>query len=351
MSNSPLVNYTKLSPNYTPRKDKIRKITIHHVAGNASVESLGAQFFPVERQGSSNYGVGSDGRVGMYVEEKNRAWTSGSPENDHQAITIETANDGGAPDWHVSDKALNKLIELCVDICKRNGIEKLIYTGDKNGNLTRHNMFMATACPGKYLQSKFPYIAEEVNKRLGVASAPITDVNIEPFQVITSGIINIRDTPDGKDIGDTKTADIYNVTKTAKDSQGRDWYYITLGWVAGWLCKKYSPPVAEVTVQPFQVKTQGIINIRETPDGKDIGDTKTADIYTVTKIAKDSRNREWYFIKLGWVAGWLCNKYKAPIVSPPPAVPPPSKPALPIPPAFSAISGLLKRLLKTRDRM
>ena len=350
MSNSPLVNYTKLSPNYTPRNDKIRKITIHHVAGNASVESLGAQFFPVERKGSSNYGVGTDGRVGMYVEEKNRAWTSGSPANDHQAITIETANDGGAPDWHVSDTALNKLIELCVDICKRNGIERLVYTGDKNGNLTRHNMFMATACPGAYLQSKFPYIAEQVNIKLGIASPPIKEVDIEPFQVKTQGIINIRDKPDGKDIGDTKTSDIYNVTKTAKDSQGREWYYITFGWVAGWLCNKYSAQVIGVDVQPFEVKTQGIVNIRETPNGKDVGDTKTSDIYTVTKIAKDSQGREWYFIKSGWVAGWLCKKYYPTIVTPPVVVAP-VKPALPIPPAFKAISGLLKRLLKTRDRI
>ena len=102
----------------------------------------------------------------MYVEEKDRAWTSSNADNDHQAITIEVANNGGAPNWPVSDVALNKTIELCVDICKRNGIERLNYTGDAKGNLTRHNMFAATACPGPYLQSKFPHIANEVNKKL-----------------------------------------------------------------------------------------------------------------------------------------------------------------------------------------
>ena len=102
----------------------------------------------------------------MYVEEKNRSWASANRENDMMAVTIEVANDGGAPDWHVSDIAINKLIDLCVDICKRNGIEKLNYTGDVSGNLTRHNMFVPTSCPGPYLQSKFPYIANEVNKRL-----------------------------------------------------------------------------------------------------------------------------------------------------------------------------------------
>ncbi len=173
MSNSPLVNYTKISPNSSnPRKSGIKKITIHHMAGNLSVETCGQVFAPASRQASSNYGIGTDGRVGMYVEEKNRAWTSSSPDNDHQAITIEVANDEMGGNWHVSDKALAKTIELCVDICKRNGIKKLIYTGDANGNLTRHNMFANTNCPGPYLQSKFPYIVDEVNKKLNAAAPP-----------------------------------------------------------------------------------------------------------------------------------------------------------------------------------
>ena len=176
MSNSPLVNYTKISPNSTnPRRDKIRKITIHHVAGNLSVETIGNVFASASRKASSNYGVDNKGRVGMYVEEKNRAWTSSNAANDNQAITIEVANEEIGGNWRVSDIALNKTIELCVDICKRNGIEKLIYTGDATGNLTRHNMFAATTCPGAYLQSKFPYIAEEVNKRLSTkAEKPST---------------------------------------------------------------------------------------------------------------------------------------------------------------------------------
>lgn len=166
MSNSNLVCYTKLSPNFNPRESKITKITIHHMAGNLSVETCGNVFAPTSRQASSNYGVGSDGRIAMYVEEHNRAWTSSSPENDHQAVTIEVANDGGAPEWHVSDKALASTIALCVDICKRNNITSINYTGDKNGNLTRHDMFANTNCPGPYLGSKFPYIADEVNRLL-----------------------------------------------------------------------------------------------------------------------------------------------------------------------------------------
>ena len=166
MSNSKLVSYTKISPHRTsPRNDKIRKITVHHMAGNLSVETCGNVF--QSRKASANYGIGSDGRVGQYVDEADRAWSTAWPDNDNQAINIEVANDGGAPDWHVSDEALASLVDLCVDICQRNGIDKLNYTGDETGNLTRHNMFVPTACPGPYLQSKFPWIAQEVNARLG----------------------------------------------------------------------------------------------------------------------------------------------------------------------------------------
>ena len=180
MSNSSLVCYTKISPNSTnPRNNTIKKITIHHMAGNLSIEECGNLFANPSRQASSNYGIGTDGRVGLYVQEKNRAWTSGSPDNDNQAITIEVANDGGAPDWHISDKALASLINLCVDICKRNGIAKLNYTGDATGNLTMHCFFQATACPGPYLKSKFTYIANEVNKKLTASTISKTIYRVQ----------------------------------------------------------------------------------------------------------------------------------------------------------------------------
>lgn len=167
MSNSGLVNYTKISPNRTsPRRNKIDRITIHHMAGNLSVETCGNVFAPTSRQASSNYGIGSDGRVGMYVEEKDRAWTSSSGANDHRAVTIEVADNAGAPGWGCSDKAMAKLILLCADICRRNGINHLTYTGNTSGNLTLHKWFAATDCPGAYLESQMPTIAAEVNKLL-----------------------------------------------------------------------------------------------------------------------------------------------------------------------------------------
>lgn len=172
MSNSSLICYTKLSPHSRSRNGKkISKITIHHMAGNLSIETCG-NVFQGSRVASSNYGIGSDGRIGLYVDEANRAITSCSTSNDSVAVTIEVANNSGAPNWTVSDKAYESLINLCVDICKRNDIKELEYTGDKNGNLTRHNMFYSTTCPGPYLQGKFSAIAEEVNKRLGVETAP-----------------------------------------------------------------------------------------------------------------------------------------------------------------------------------
>lgn len=171
MSNSALVDYTRLSPNRShPRNHTIDKITIHHMAGNLSVETCGSVFANSSREASANYGIGSDGRVGLYVDEGDRAWASASPGNDNRAVNIEVANSSTGGDWPVSDAAYRKLIDLCVDICQRNGIKALNYTGDGKGNLTEHRMFMATTCPGPYLHARMSRIAAEVNKRLGKTS-------------------------------------------------------------------------------------------------------------------------------------------------------------------------------------
>lgn len=193
MSNSPLVNYTKISPNSSnPRNHKIDKITIHHMAGNLSIESCGESFANPQRQASSNYAIGSDGRIGMYVEEANRSWCSSSRDNDHRAITIEVANDGGDPNWHVSDKAIASLIALCVDICQRNGIEQLNFTGDSNGNVTLHKYFAATLCPGPYLESKIPYIVEQVNKKLGTSKTEQAEPDTKTLYRVQVGAFAVK---------------------------------------------------------------------------------------------------------------------------------------------------------------
>lgn len=178
-TNSSLVNYTKISPmknygrvhpTYNP-SGVIDKITIHHMAGNLSVETCGSVF--QTREASANYGIGSDGRIALYVDEKDRSWASSSPANDYRAVTIEVANNTGSPNWTVSDAAYASLIKLVVDICKRNNIKQLNYTGDASGNLTMHRFFAATACPGPYLKSKFPDIANRVNAQLSASTTSI----------------------------------------------------------------------------------------------------------------------------------------------------------------------------------
>ena len=166
--NSPLTEYVALTENADfPRQDEIRKITIHHMAGNLSLEKVDSIFSDCDRRVSANYAIDSQGNVGLYVEESNRAWSSSDKENDGQAVTIEVANDEIGGDWHVSDAAYERLIELCVDICRRNHIEELEYTGDETGTLTTHNMFFqGTECPGPYLESRMEDIADAVNSRL-----------------------------------------------------------------------------------------------------------------------------------------------------------------------------------------
>ena len=178
MVKSSLAKVVVESPNRSsPRMSNIDTITIHCMAGNLSVESCGALFAKSSRKASSNYGIGSDGRIACYVGEENRSWCSSNKANDNRAITIEVANDGGADTgWHVSDKAYKSLISLLVDICKRNNIAKLVWSNSKsdrvnhkNGcNMTVHRDFANKSCPGDYLYSLHSKIAKEVNSSLGV---------------------------------------------------------------------------------------------------------------------------------------------------------------------------------------
>ena len=178
-TNSPLVDYTKISPNRTiGRNHTIDTITIHMVVGQCSVESLGEVFAPTSRKASSNYGVGFDGRIGMYVEEKDRAWTSSSGANDNRAVTIEVASDTKEP-YAINPKAYEATIKLVADICKRNNIKKLMWKNDKSligqidkQNMTVHRWFAATNCPGTYLMEHMGDIANRVNALLGQTPAP-----------------------------------------------------------------------------------------------------------------------------------------------------------------------------------
>lgn len=174
-SSSPLATLFMWSPNhYNGRKYPITKLTIHHAAGRLKASTIGNIFLDPDREASATYGIGYDGEVAQYVDEADAPWTSCSYDNDNRAITIEVSNSAVGGDWPVSDDVLEVLINLCVDCVKRNpGIGTINYTGDTTGNLTMHKWFSATACPGPYLESKFPYIAAEINRRLGT-TAPAT---------------------------------------------------------------------------------------------------------------------------------------------------------------------------------
>lgn len=245
MSNSSLVSYTRISPNKTtPRNHKIDTITIHCMAGDLSVENCGNLFAKSSRQASSNYGIGSDGRIAMYVEEKDRSWCSSNKSNDHRAITIEVANDGGAETgWHISDKAYNALIALLVDICKRNDIKKLLWKADKSligkvdkQNMTVHRWFAAKACPGDYLYNLHGQIAEEVNEILGVIEKPKAEV---AYKVkITASSLNVRRGPGTRyQIATTvKKNEVYTIVE-----ENGNWGKLKSG--AGWIILNYTKKV------------------------------------------------------------------------------------------------------------
>ena len=181
MSNSPLVNCTVLSPNHSgKRTHKIDRITPHCVVGQLSAESIGSCFVSSTRQASCNYGIGKDGRVCLIVDEANRSWCSSSYTNDQRAVTIECASDMSEP-YAMNSAVYNKLVNLCIDICKRNGIKRLLWFPDKTialsyepadgeAVLTVHRWFASKSCPGNWLYSRLGSLASKVNASLGNAA-------------------------------------------------------------------------------------------------------------------------------------------------------------------------------------
>ena len=165
-SNSKLATYTNLTDKHDDRTQPIDRITIHHMSDVMTAKGCCDYFCETTREVSANYCIGWDGSVALNVEERYRAWTSSSEANDMRAITIEVSNDSYGPDWHVSDAAMEKLIELCIDVCRRNDIKELVFTENAYGSITMHKMFSDTDCPGPYLSAKYPYIVERVNSAL-----------------------------------------------------------------------------------------------------------------------------------------------------------------------------------------
>ena len=180
-TNSPLVAYTKLSPNHSgQRTHSIDRITPHCVVGQLSAESICGCFISTDRQASCNYGIGTDGRVSLCVEEKNRSWCSSSNANDQRAITIECSSDSTAP-YAMTDAVYQSLIKLCTDICQRNGKTKLLWFADKDKTLNYspasdemvlsvHRWFANKSCPGDWLYNRLGDLAAKVTAALGGGS-------------------------------------------------------------------------------------------------------------------------------------------------------------------------------------
>lgn len=213
MAVSPLATeaYPAHQGNYSgpAARANITDVTVHHMAGINSAKDCGAIFQTPGRRGSSHYGIGKDGEIAWYVDENCVAWTNSNWQSNQRSVTIECSNDEIGGDWHVSDATLNSLIKLVADVAKRNGLGKLVV----GQNLTKHNDFTATSCPGPYLTSKMQYIADEANKINGsVAPAPAPAP---------------APTPSGIKVGDKvtlKTWVDYNGTRLAKT---RDYYYVS----------------------------------------------------------------------------------------------------------------------------
>ena len=243
MSNSPLASYTEISPNKTsPRNHKIDTITIHCVVGQLTVEQLGEVFASPKAKASSNYGIGKDGRIGLYVEEKDRSWCSSNAANDHRAITIECASDRSHP-YAINDAVYKSLVELCADICKRNNIKQLKWKANRNlvghpdkQNMTVHRWFANKACPGDYIYSRLGKIAKEVNAKLA------SNTNNLSFSVrVDIENLNIRRGPGTNyaKIGKFTGKGVFTITEV-KSGKGS-----TAGWGklksgAGWISLDYA---------------------------------------------------------------------------------------------------------------
>ena len=249
------MTYSRISPNRTsPRNHKIDTITIHCIVGQWTAKQGCDYFATTGRECSANYVVGKDGSIGLSVEEQDRSWCSSSRSNDHRAITIEVASDAKHP-YKVTDQALAALIDLLVDICRRNGIKALLWKGDKSligqvdkQNMTVHRWFANKACPGDYLYNLHPQIAAQVNERLGAAAPAEPDkkpsqtpsgATFTPYLVrITASVLNIRKGPGTSYAvtGQIKDRGVYTIVE-----QKGNWGRLKSG--AGWISLSYTKKV------------------------------------------------------------------------------------------------------------
>lgn len=310
MSNSSLVSYTKLSPNHSgQRTHSIDRITPHCVVGQLSAESICGCFTSTSRQASCNYGIGTDGKIALCVEEKNRSWCSSSNANDQRAVTIECASDLKEP-YAMNDKVYASLVNLCVDICKRNGKKKLLWLGNKDKTLnyspksdemvlTVHRWFANKSCPGDWLYARLGNLATEVTKKLGGTSTTT------PSTPAKETLYRVRKTwADSKSqLGAYKVLD--NAKKKADENPGYS-VFDESGKVV--YSGKTSTPAQ--TFKPYLVKvTTSVLNIRKgagTNYGTN-GAIRDMGVYTIVAEANGQGATKWGKLKSG--AGWISLDY------------------------------------------
>lgn len=259
-TNSSLVDYKILSPNNSGQRNHIiDTVTIHCMAGNLSARACGEWFAKSSAKASSNYGVDSSGRIGLYVEEKDRSWCSSNGANDNRAVTIEVANTMSREPYPVSDLAYDALIDLLVDICRRNGIPGLVWSWNKDDrvnhrdgcNMTVHRDFANKSCPGQWLYERQGQIAEAVNLRLAGAQCEKSAkafATAKAYEVITkTDPLNVRHEPGsaGAILGTFARSEVVTGDSEATLADGSTWIRCTNGALTGWCSATYLREVAE----------------------------------------------------------------------------------------------------------
>lgn len=328
-TNSSLVSMVSISPNRSiGRYDivngvrvtpitKITKITIHHWAGVGTLETFKNIVMNPNREMSANYAIDMNGNIGLFCPEADRSWCSSSQWNDNRAITIEVANSayGDASGWPISDASYKALIRLCVDICKRNGIPKLEFTGDKNGSLTYHYMYAATGCPGPYIKARTQQICNDVNAQLQSSTTPEST----GYLVSLEANAPIYDTAGGKVVSKITKATKYTIVKDKKIG------YITYGLLksnAGWVVVKDETPAVHTPTTPttqselYKKSLKASDLIYKEAGGSTIGTVGANGVFTIVE-EKTVGNQVFGKLKSGkgWVlvktlsSSWWSGKY------------------------------------------
>ena len=322
-TNSPLTAYTKLSPNHSGlRTHGIDRITPHCVVSQCTAEGLGDWFAKSSTQASSNYGIDKDGRVGLYVEEKNRSWCSSSNANDQRAITIECASDSSEP-HAFREVVYQTLIKLCIDICQRNGKKKLLWLGDKDKTLnynpaademvlTVHRWFADKSCPGNWMYARMGDLAGKVTAALGGSTpAPQPDTPDAPAEKLTSGYYRVR-----KEWSDSKSqVRAYRILTNAKAQADAHPGYSVFDPDGNVVYPAAAPKPAPVKQDvPFLVKVSiSDLNIRTGPGSQysKTGFFTGRGCFTILEVADGPGSESgWGKLKsgAGWVALDHCTK-------------------------------------------